>query len=280
MGVACVRRSRSDDESSKVPDPHVSRWKTRSGRSISSLRDRGIRRWSCCVDTTLSELIRRWLDLVREDLSPSTVLEYERIVRCYIDPDIGRVSLAKLRTISSIGSIRSFATKAARMAGPSRRQRYDRPMLSSKSAQSGDALGLDCIQSGGTSSTPLRVHVALSPPEPDGVLRLIAEAELRDLDLACFLLLAATTGARRGELCAIGWSDLDMNTGALTISRSIVETRGADSSRRTRRLIHPVGLPWIQVHRGPRDTTETVFSGGLYPVGKGLRNQPTCSRRS
>jgi integrase len=49
-------------------------------------------------DTTLSELIRRWLDLVREDLSPSTVRGYERIIRCYIEPDIGRVSLAKLRT--------------------------------------------------------------------------------------------------------------------------------------------------------------------------------------
>ena len=49
-------------------------------------------------DTTLSGLIRRWLGLVRDDLSPSTVRGYERIIRCYIDPDIGRVSLAKLRT--------------------------------------------------------------------------------------------------------------------------------------------------------------------------------------
>ena len=49
-------------------------------------------------DTTLSELIRRWLDLVREDLSPSTVRGYERIIRCYIESDIGRVSLAKLET--------------------------------------------------------------------------------------------------------------------------------------------------------------------------------------
>jgi len=43
--------------------------------------------------------------------------------------------------------------------------------------------------------------------------------------LACFLLVAATTGARRGELCALRWSDLDKKTGALTISRSIVESQ-------------------------------------------------------
>ena len=66
---------------------------------------------------------------------------------------------------------------------------------------------------------------ARSPPEPDSVLCLIAEAEHADPDLACFLLLAATTGARRGELCALRWSDLDMKTGAPTISRSIVETQ-------------------------------------------------------
>jgi integrase len=67
----------------------------------------------------------------------------------------------------------------------------------------------------------------LHPPEPEGVLRLIAEAEHTDPDLACFLLVAATTGARRGELCALRWSDLDKKTGALTISRSIVETQGS-----------------------------------------------------
>ena len=50
----------------------------------------------------------------------------------------------------------------------------------------------------------------MSPPEPQGVLELIAEAEASDPDLACFLLMAATTGARRGELCALRWSDLDL----------------------------------------------------------------------
>ena len=75
---------------------------------------------------------------------------------------------------------------------------------------------------------PPRVRTqALQPPEPEEVLRLIAEAERSDPDFACFLLVAATTGARRGELCALRWSDLDTKTGALTISRSIVETQGS-----------------------------------------------------
>jgi AcrR family transcriptional regulator len=41
-------------------------------------------------DTTLAELIRSWIELVRDDLSQSTVRGYERIIRCYIDPSVGR----------------------------------------------------------------------------------------------------------------------------------------------------------------------------------------------
>ena len=43
--------------------------------------------------------------------------------------------------------------------------------------------------------------------------------------LPCFLRLAATTGARRGELCALRWSDVDFDRGELVIGRSMAETR-------------------------------------------------------
>jgi integrase len=35
--------------------------------------------------------------------------------------------------------------------------------------------------------------------------------------------LAAVTGARRGELCGIQWSDIDLDAGSLVIRRSVVE---------------------------------------------------------
>ena len=108
---------------------------------------------------------------------------------------------------------------------------------------------------------PPRVRArALNPPEPDGVLRLVAEAELRDPDLAWFLLLAATTGPCRGELCAIRWSDLDRKAGSLTISRSIVETRGAILIEKDTKTLHPVGLPWIQAQIAALTTPESALS--------------------
>jgi integrase len=46
--------------------------------------------------------------------------------------------------------------------------------------------------------------------------------------MACFLLLAATTGARRGELCALRWTDIDFDLGTAVIARSLVEGQGSE----------------------------------------------------
>ena len=41
-----------------------------------------------------------------------------------------------------------------------------------------------------------------------------------------FIVLAAATGCRRGELLALQWTDLDVDTGLLTICKSLEQTRG------------------------------------------------------
>lgn len=53
-------------------------------------------------------------------------------------------------------------------------------------------------------------------------MRLIEHAEIEDPDFGVFLRLAATTGARRGELCALRWRDVDLAEGTLMISRALV----------------------------------------------------------
>jgi integrase len=40
-------------------------------------------------------------------------------------------------------------------------------------------------------------------------------------DLASLVYVAATTGARRGELPGLGWSDVDLDVATLTIVRSV-----------------------------------------------------------
>lgn len=180
-------------------------------------------------DTTLSELIQRWLELVRDDLSPSTVRGYERIIRSYIDPSVGKIHLNKLRT----DQLDSFYAQLREAGGAN-----GTPLAPATVRQTHAVIRRALNQAhrwGWIASNPAalasppRVRTRpVSPPDPSEVLRLIDEAEKVDPDMACFLLLAATTGARRGELCALRWTDIDLEHGSALIARSLVEGQGSE----------------------------------------------------
>ena len=67
----------------------------------------------------------------------------------------------------------------------------------------------------------------LKPPSPDEVVRLFRLAQESDPDLATFIMLAASSGARRGELIALRWKDVDFKRGTLSIERGIVIVDGS-----------------------------------------------------
>ena len=62
----------------------------------------------------------------------------------------------------------------------------------------------------------------MRPPTPGEVARLL-EAVADDPALHLYLTLAAMTGARRGQLLALRWWDVDLEGGSLSIQRSLVE---------------------------------------------------------
>lgn len=72
-------------------------------------------------------------------------------------------------------------------------------------------------------ATPPRVrNRPVEAPLPEAVGRLIEQAASESDDLGAFLQLAATTGARRGELCGLRWDAVELERGALTIACAIV----------------------------------------------------------
>jgi integrase len=74
---------------------------------------------------------------------------------------------------------------------------------------------------------PPAVHTEqISAPDAEQVRAILTEAEKVEPMLAALLALAAVTGARRGELCALRWTDVDWQAVTLTIARSIYETKG------------------------------------------------------
>jgi integrase len=76
-------------------------------------------------------------------------------------------------------------------------------------------------------SPPKVVQQDVRPPSPEEVARLVNTAWARDPDFGTVLWVAVTTGARRGELCALRWSHVRFAEGDLLIaSNYVVRRRG------------------------------------------------------
>ncbi|WP_224401813.1 tyrosine-type recombinase/integrase [Pseudonocardia sp. ICBG1034] len=71
-------------------------------------------------------------------------------------------------------------------------------------------------------SPPAKPPPDPQPPSAGEAARLLNEA-WRDLDWGALVWLFMTTGARRGELCALRWSNVDLESGTLTIRRAIAQ---------------------------------------------------------
>jgi integrase len=91
------------------------------------------------------------------------------------------------------------------------------------------------VRSPADSATPPRA-AATEPAAPsvEEVRRLLTAAESYNPALASMLWVAATTGMRRGELCGLQWSDVDVAGATLTVRRSITDLPGRVEARSTK----------------------------------------------
>jgi integrase len=116
-------------------------------------------------------------------------------------------------------------------------------------------------------------------PSIDVVRKVIDEAERRDPHKAALLMLAALSGMRRGELCALRWSDLDLEAGTMEVARSVVVIPGglAEKAPKTDRS-RSVALDAVAVallkHHHARTSPRSPKLGDSWPP------TPSCSRPS
>lgn len=165
-------------------------------------------------DSSLGELITTWM--TGATLSPSTRLDYGRAIRTHIPPPMMATAVWKLRT-HDLDHL--YGALAAGGVGAQRIRRVHN-ILRRALAQ---AVKWQWIARNPAvdASPPTTPRSQIHPPSPDDVRRLLATAEGQ---LEIFLRLAAHLGARRGELCALQWDDIDFETGEITIRRSRVES--------------------------------------------------------
>lgn len=127
------------------------------------------------------------------------------------------------------------------------------------------AVGTTGINPASNAKPPRYRPADIRPPSPEQVAGLLAVVQRDDPAFATFLRLAATTGARRSQLLALRWSDVDLDRGALSFTRALVE--GPDGpvltptkTGRTYRVeLDQATVGIITAHRSQVDGTGDAF---------------------
>jgi integrase len=209
---------------------------------------------------TFAKLSEKWLELAEGDLSPTTIRRYKNLLSKRILPALGNRPVSGIKTmdlddlyqglIRRVGLSPSTVRQIHAIIRRALRQAVLWGWISSNPA---------------VNATPPRLAKSdLSPPDGEQIGELLRAANEKDPELARFLHIAATTGARRGELCAIRWSNINFESSSLTIERSIVEVPGGLFEKDTK------------THASRRialdpDTLEVLSGQKLYVQSEGTR---------
>lgn len=174
------------------------------------------------LDTsTLAEYLDRWLDHIASTKSPTTIRGYRGSIK-RIDDKLGSLRLSKLTAQHLDRAYREWLDEGLHPSSV----HHTHAVLSAALNQAVKWSVVPRAVTRSASPPPLRVGPK-AIPSPEVILRLIAGAEDRGQPiLAAAIAVAATTGARRGEMLGVRWSDVDLVDGNLHIRRAIKHDDG------------------------------------------------------
>jgi integrase len=198
------------------------------------------------AEGTFGELVDRWVSTASPSWSPAGLVTVRRTVDYYLGPLLP-VKLAKLRTSDLDAFYGSLRAHGGRCQAEERCERkpcpHGRALASSTVNRIHDGVRSALEQAvtwewlpvnPAVKATPGPLDEAeIRPPATEEVIAILEAAEADSLEFATFLVLAATTSRRRGELVALQWPDVDLEGGELRIEYVI--SVGADGQLVRRR---------------------------------------------
>jgi integrase len=175
---------------------------------------------------TVALLCREWLDQASPSFSPKTVQTTRMYIEDPIIPALGSIPVTKL-TPADLDRFYRQLLEVGRSRGPYAPATIRRVHgIIRRALTQGVRWGWITHNPAIDASPPKVPMKELKPPNPDQVVQLFRLAQESDPELATFIMLAASSGARRGELIALRWNDFDLDRGRLSIERGIVLVDG------------------------------------------------------
>lgn len=172
---------------------------------------------------TLADLLERWFTAASPAWAPTTVAHTRSVIDCHLIPHLGHLSVAKLTT-ADIDDFYGYLLTRGGDNGQGLKPGTVRRVHSVLHRALVQALRWEWIWiNPAAQASPPRVRrTELRPPSPQEVRALLDSVQAKNPALCCFLRLAATTGARRGQLLALRWKDVNLGRGAISFDRALV----------------------------------------------------------
>ena len=184
----------------------------------------------------LRDFIPQYLDTVSVTMSPTTLHFYKQVIENHIIPKLGNKKLTDIKPLHVQQFIKYLSDLEAKHKSPTN----DSGKLSATTIRRylcvlqsifRLAVKLDIIATNPTSGAKLTLPKKVTPK-----IEIFTKAEVAEM-LKClqseplafqtFIQLAIITGARRGELVAMKFSDFDYVKGQVTISRTVIKVDGS-----------------------------------------------------
>ena len=236
-------------------------------------------------DITVDEAITRWLDVA--ELEDTTRQRYEGIVRLYITPTFGKRNVAKLDA-ELLERFYARLRRCKRLCGRPTSDHECKGLSNSSIRQIHFILRAAVDRAVRWGYLGVNVVAMAEPPsfdrpdpDPPSAEEVAAVLNLAwsDTRWGLFLWLTMVSGSRRGEMCALRWTDLDITRGVMAIERSYSQTakrrreKSTKSDQKRRVAIDPYTVRSCSPPTG-RNVRQTARSSASHSPGM-LSSSPT-----
>ena len=217
------------------------------------------------TNASVSVLLDHYFEqLDRKQLSPTTLSAYRRYARLHITPAIGA---KPVKDVTAWDLDRLYAGLTGKSPSTIRQ------CHAILSGAFGQAVKWGwCPTNVAKMASPPTVRQAkVVAPTVEEVRQLVAAAEERNPTMGALIMLAALTGARRGELCALRWSDVDLDAGTVRIARSLIDLPGRVEEKSTKTHAERVlalgdaGVALLKLHRTTIDERARIGEATIAP---------------
>jgi integrase len=221
---------------------------------------------------TVGQWLDLWLDTIRAEVSQKTHESYTEIVRCYLKPALGSARLDKLAPSQIQKAYNSWTRQDGKPLSP-RTHHYIHVILKSSLARA--------VEQQSLARNPADIFSTRLPKiERKELTTLTVEQSahllesIKDAHIYWPVLLALTTGMRRGEILALRWKNVELDRGTLRVMESLEQTKAglrfkAPKTDRTRAITLPAFVI-DELRHLKRVQAETLLRLGIRQSGETL----------